>query len=198
MQFSPACERNKEPIVAVLGTLLNAGNRVLEVGSGTGQHAAWFASALPEVTWQPSDRPGHLQSIEAWRAQAGAPNLLSAVEVDLLAGTPWPVSEVDAVVAINVAHIVSFEGVRRLVSGAARILTPGGLLFLYGPFRFADRPLEPSNEAFDQSLRARDPASGIRLFDDIDAEAAANGLHFGGERPMPAHNRSLWWRRAEA
>jgi SAM-dependent methyltransferase len=167
---------------------------VLEIGSGTGQHAAWFAAGLGHLRWQPTDVATSLSSIEAWRADSGAANLLPAQVLDLREAT-WPVDEADYVVCINAIHIVGWPLVEALFEGVRRVLRPGGLLYVYGPFRYRGRPLEPSNERFDAWLKQRDPRSGVRSFEDVDALASASGLHCEGDRAMPANNRSIWWRR---
>lgn len=191
---SPSCERNKEPILAVLREILTAPGLVLEIASGSGQHAVHFARALPHLTWQPTDTAENLPSISAWRAEAGLSNLREPLALDLFADN-WPVPEAQAVVCINTIHIVSWQGVERLFAGAGRLLAPGGILYVYGPYRYAGRPLEPSNEDFDRWLKARDPASGVRLFEDVNRLAERNRLVLAGDRAMPANNRSIWWQK---
>jgi len=191
-QFSPSCERNKEPILAVLREVLTRPGLVLEVGSGSGQHAVHFAGALPHLTWQPSDVAEALPGISAWRAEAGLANLREPCVLDLFAAD-WPVTEAQALVCINTIHIVAWPAVERLFAGAGRVLVPGGVMYVYGPYRYADRPLEPSNEEFDGWLRLRDPVSGVRLFEDVNRLAGQNGLKLAGDRAMPANNRSIWW-----
>jgi SAM-dependent methyltransferase len=193
-QFSPSSERNKEPILAVLREILTVPGPVLEIGSGSGQHAVHFAAGLPHRQWQPTDLTECLPGISAWRAEAGLPNLCEPLALDLFSDD-WPVSTAQAMVCINTIHIVSWPGVERLFAGAGRILPPGGLLYVYGPYRYAGRPLEPSNEEFDRWLKARDPASGIRRFEDVNRLAGQNGLTLAGDRAMPANNRSIWWMR---
>ncbi len=193
-QSSPSCERNKEPILAVLREILVEPGLVLEIGSGSGQHAVHFARGLPHVIWQPTDVAANLPSISAWRDEAGLANLRAPLDLDLFSGD-WPVRAAQAVVCINTVHIVSWEGVKRLFAGAARRLAPRGILYVYGPYRYADRPLEPSNEEFDRWLKARDPLSGVRRFEDVNCAAMENGLTLAGDRAMPANNRSLWWTR---
>jgi len=195
-QFAPACERNRDYILAVLQKILTGARSVLEIGSGTGQHAAYFAPRLPHLRWQPTDLGSNLDSIRAWREESGAPNLLAPRELDL-SRSPWPVERVDAVVCINTIHIVAWPRVEALFAGAARVLPPGGVLYAYGPYRYADRPLEPSNREFDRWLKSRDPASGIRDFEAVDALARDNGLHLAGDEAMPANNRSLWWEKGD-
>ena len=191
-QHAPSCERNKDAILAVLREMLPPTGTVLEIGSGTGQHAAYFAPRLPHLVWQPTDLLENLPSIRAWCEEANAPNLREPVELDLLARC-WPVKRADAVVCINTIHIVAWEAVENLVAGVGRVLAPGGVFYVYGAYRYADRPLEPSNEEFDKWLKARDPRSGIRDFAAVDGLARAAGLTCCGDRAMPANNRSIWW-----
>ncbi len=191
-QYAPACERNKDPILAILKEILPSAGTVLEIGSGTGQHAAYFAAHLPTITWQPTDVPDSFDSIRAWAEEARLPNLRAPLALDLFFAE-WPVTAADAVVCINTIHIVAWPAVENLFAGAARVLPRGGVMYVYGPYRYADRPLEPSNEDFDQWLKARDPNSGVRSFNDVNALARKHRLVLEGDRPMPANNRSIWW-----
>jgi len=191
-QSSPSCERNKEPILTVLREILAVPGLVLEIGSGSGQHAVHFARGLPHVEWQPTDVAENLPGISAWRDEAGLANLREPLALDLFSDH-WPVAEAPAVVCINTIHIVSWEAVERLFAGVGRLLKPGGTMYVYGPYRYADRPLEPSNEEFDRWLKARDSLSGVRLFEDVNRLAMENGLMLAGDRAMPANNRSIWW-----
>ncbi len=195
-QFSKACERNEEPIAEVLQELLADIERplVLEVGSGTGQHGAAFARRFPHLMWQPTNPPGQLDSVRAWRREAGLDNLLEPLEFDLFDEAP-PVERADMVVAVNVIHIAPFEAAEQLFAHGARILDEGALIFLYGPYRYEGRELEPSNERFDQFLRARDPRSGIRLFEEVDAIAQSHGFDHVETRRLPANNDAHWWAR---
>ena len=194
-RHAPATMRNREPILAVLRGLLPEGARVLEVASGTGEHAAAFARALPHVTWQPSDvDPEALASIEAWRSEERASNLLPALALDA-ASPRWEVGEVDAVVAINLVHIAPWRAAEGLFAGAARVLPPGGVLFLYGPYRFAGAFTAASNAAFDASLRAQDPAWGVRDLRDLTRLADASGLVREAVVEMPANNHAVVFRR---
>ena len=188
---SPAALRNREPILAVLRQHLPQPGEVLEVASGSGEHAAWFAAALPEVTWRPTDRDdASLASIAAWREQAGVADLLEPLRLDA-ASEPWPVEQADAVVCINMIHIAPWAAAEGLMRGAARVLPSGGVLFLYGPFRVGGEHTAPSNAAFDDSLRARDPAWGVRDLDEVAALAQANGLSLRTRVAMPANNLSV-------
>lgn len=194
-QHAPACERNRDPIIAVLRDVLPFAGRVLEIGSGTGQHAAWFAAAFPQLEWQPSDLPENHPSIRAWAAETGLPNLHDPVALNLFEDR-WPIDSARAIVCINTIHIVAWSAVENLFVGAARVLEPGGVLYVYGPYRYATRPLEPSNEDFDRWLKGRDRRSGVRDFEAVDALARAAGLRLAGDRAMPANNRSIWWVKA--
>lgn len=191
--FAPACERNQPYILEVLRRVFAESGAVLEVGSGTGQHAAYFSTHLPHLEWHPTELPGNLGSIEAYRREAGLSNLHEAAALDLekAEGRQW---SVQYLVCINTIHIVAWPLVEALFRLAGEALVAGGILFCYGPFRYANRPLEASNERFDQILRSRDPASGVRLFEDVDGLARANGLRPEGDEAMPANNRSIWWR----
>ena len=190
---APATARNRGPILDVLRPLLRDRALVLEIASGTGQHAAFFAAGLPGVTWQPTDvDPDNFASIEAWRAESGLPStrLRAPLVLDASAGT-WPLETVDAVVSINMIHIAPWAACEGLVRGAARVLSPGGVLFLYGPFRIAGELLAPSNVAFDASLRSRDPAWGVRELDEVTALASRGGLTREAVIAMPANNHSI-------
>jgi SAM-dependent methyltransferase len=168
---------------------------VLEIASGTGEHAVWFSSALPEATWQPTDfDPDALSSIAAWRDKAGTPNLSPPLLLDA-ASDIWPVAQADAVVAINMIHIAPWSATQGLVAGAARVLNSGGLLFLYGPFREGGVHTGAGNAAFDADLRARDPSWGIRDLDEIAALARQHGFDAPERIPMPANNLSVVFRR---
>jgi cyclopropane fatty-acyl-phospholipid synthase-like methyltransferase len=195
LTLSEACERNKEPILAVLREELAACTRVLEVGSGTGQHAVFFAAALAQLIWQPSELAEHLPSLaERIRLEGGA-NLLAPVELDVLAD-PWPVAPVDAVFSANTLHIMGWSAVCEFFRGAAHVLARPGVLCVYGPFRFAGRHTSESNVAFDQWLKQRDPASGVRDFEALDRLAQQRGLALTANHPMPANNHTLVWRKA--
>lgn len=194
-QHSPSCERNKDPILTVLREIFTVPGLVLEIGSGSGQHAVHFARGLPHMEWQPTDIAENLPGISAWRAEAGLPNLREPLVLDLFADG-WPVREAQTLVCINTIHIVSWPGVERLFAGAGRVLAPGGIMYVYGPYRYAGRPLEPSNEDFDRWLKACDPASGVRLFEDVNRLAGQHGLVLAGDRAMPANNRSIWWQKS--
>lgn len=192
---APAAARNAAPIAQVLHTVLPQRGLVLEIASGSGEHAVHFAREFPGLLFQPSDpEPAALRSIDAWRAEAGLFNLLPAVALDVRAAS-WPVEAADAILCINMIHISPWAATAGLLRGAARLLAPGAPLYLYGPYRQAGVETAPSNEAFDESLRARDQDWGLRQLEDVIAEAAAAG--FGMDRivPMPANNLSVVLRR---
>lgn len=192
--FSEACERNKEPIAAQLERALPERGTILEIGSGTGQHAAYFASRFASLLWQPTDLGERFASVRAWTAEQD--NVLEPIVFDLLAVDP-PVPSADAIVCINTIHIAPWEATEHLFRHAAKLLPKEGTIFLYGPFRYRDRPLEPSNERFDAWLQGNDPRQGIRTFEDVDAIARRYGFELQDDVPMPANNRSIWWRRRE-
>ena len=190
-QRAPATERNREPIRDVLARELPAAGTVLEIASGSGEHAVYFAAQLPQVQWQPTDAdPAALASIAAWRAEAGLPNLLAPLALDVMGA--WPIARADAIVCINMVHIAPWEAAVALFAGAARVLAPGALLYLYGPYRFAGQTA-PSNEEFERWLKARDPRFGVRDLRDL--ERAAAGFALRGVVAMPANNHSLVFRR---
>lgn len=192
-RHAPAAERNATPILEVLRRVLPDRGLVLEIASGTGQHAAHVARALPALTWQPSDPdPDARASIAAWCAEVALPNLRPPLALDVT--RPWPIDAADAIVCINMVHIAPWTAALALLAGAAARLPAGGPLYLYGPYRF-DGVTAPSNEAFDASLRARDPAWGVRDVRDLEAAAAAQGLALVETVAMPANNHSLIFRR---
>lgn len=194
MRHSDAADRNREPILTELARLLTRPGDVLEIAAGTGQHAVHFAQALPHLTWQPTDLdPDALASIAARRDAAALPNLLPPQPLDVTA-RPWG-HAVDAILACNLIHIAPWEVSEHLFAGAAEGLRPNGLLITYGPYRFADTPLEPSNVAFNAWLEARDPRFGIRDVDALDALAARVGLRRIETIAMPANNHLLVWAR---
>jgi len=193
---APHVARNAEPIADVLRTVLPAEGLVLEIASGSGEHALHFARAFPNLLWQPTDAdPVGLRSIDAWRAAEGVPNLLAPVHLDA-AGTDWPVERADAILCINMVHISPWAATRGLMAGAGLLLPPGAPLYLYGAYRQRDVPIAPSNEAFDQSLKSRNPEWGLRNLEDVVAEAARHGLALERVVPMPANNLSVVFRRA--
>ena len=191
--FAEACARNRGPILEALREAFADCTRVLEIGSGTGQHAVWFAAHLPHLIWQTSELPARHAGIRAWLDEARLPNLLPPLALDL-AGE-WPAGPYDAVFTANTLHIVAWPLVERLFAGAARTLAPGGCLAVYGPFNYGGAYTSPGNAAFDRTLQANDPASGIRDAERVCALAAGCGFGLERDVAMPANNRTLWWRR---
>ncbi len=192
--WSDACERNRRPILKVLRVTFATATRVLETGSGTGQHAVFFAAALPQLVWQPSDLAEHLPGIAMWCDESGLPNLLPPLELDVNVGT-WPVTEVDGMYSANTLHIMSWASVGNFFRGAGRVLTGGGMLAVYGPFNYGGRYTAESNARFDAFLRARDARSGIRDVEAVHELARLNGFESCDDYAMPANNRTLTWRR---
>ncbi|MBX3509964.1 MAG: DUF938 domain-containing protein [Hyphomonadaceae bacterium] len=198
-QQSPSAARNREPILAVLRRVLPARGRVLELASGSGEHAIAFASAMPGLVWRPSDPdPVARASIAAWRGDAGVENLLAPLEIDVSAAA-WGVEHdapFDALVCINMVHISPWEATLGLVAGAARVLAADGVLVTYGAYKREGRHTAPSNEAFDQWLKSRDPRFGVRDVDDVRAAASVRGLALNEIVEMPANNLMLIFVRA--
>jgi SAM-dependent methyltransferase len=195
---SPSTARNRDPILAVLKRRLPAAGLVLEIASGAGEHAAYFAAALPRLQWRPTDRDEDARaSIAAWRKNAGLPNLLAPLPLDASRPDSWPVDRADAVININMIHISPWAATEGLMVGAGRVLAPGGILFIYGPYFEAGVETAPSNLAFDESLRRRDPAWGVRRLEDVEALAARQSLELVERVAMPANNLSLVFRRSD-
>ena len=182
--FSEACERNREPILEVLKRVLADRRRVLEIGSGTGQHAAYFSAALAHLEWQASDVAEHLPGIREWGVEP--------IELDV--DKPWPAVDADAAFSANTAHIMSWPQVERMFAGVAAM--PSLRVFcLYGPFSYGRKHTAGSNARFDAMLRARDPESGVRDMDDIRPLGERLGLVLAEDNPMPANNRLLVFRK---
>ena len=192
-KHAPATLRNRDPIAEVLQRELPANGKVLEVASGSGEHCAFFAERFPGLIWQPTDPdPGALTSIASWCAGLG--NVLPPLALDA-ASVHWPVDAVDAVLCINMAHISPWAATLGLVAGAQRLLAPGAPLILYGPWRREGVQTAPSNEAFDASLKARDPRWGLRRVEDLDAAASTHAFARSRLIEMPANNLMLVYRR---
>ena len=195
-RYAPAAQRNRDAILEILRSAFPKSGLVLEVASGTGEHAVHFARSLPGLVWQPSDPdPGARQSISAWIAEEKLENVREPLELDA-ASEEWPIDRADAMVCINMIHISPWESTEGLMRGAGRILDAGAPICLYGPYRRAGRPLEPSNEAFDQDLRRRDSRWGLREVDEVAECAARNGFEHVGTVEMPANNLTLIFRKA--
>jgi hypothetical protein len=191
---APATARNREPIREVLARELPPHGDVLEIASGSGEHAIYFARMFPALAWQPSDASdAAVASIAAWRADAQLANLRGPVALDVTAAS-WPVAHADAIVCINMVHISPWEATLGLFAGASRLLAAGALLYLYGPYRFGGAFTAASNAAFDRSLRSRDPRWGVRDVDELEAVARPHGFALRDTVAMPANNHSLVFR----
>ncbi|MDB6163589.1 MAG: hypothetical protein JWL98_1021 [Xanthomonadaceae bacterium] len=193
--FAPACERNRDPILAVLRTHFANRRNVLEIGSGSGQHAVYFAAAMPTLTWQCTDVADNLAGIGLWLAEVALPNTPAPLELDAASG-PWPTQRFDAVFSANTLHIMAWPEVEALFAGLARVLAPEATVIVYGPFNDAGVYTSDSNREFDAWLKARDPRSGIRDIEAVDALARRDGLRLVDVAAMPANNRCLIWQRA--
>jgi SAM-dependent methyltransferase len=192
---SPAVARNRDPILSVLQCVLPETGTVLEIASGSGEHAVYFAAALPKSTWQPTDCDHEaLMSIAAHAASARLPNLAPPLALDA-SSSVWPISRADAVVAINLVHIAPWRATEGLIAGAARVLSRDGVLYLYGPYTESGLHTAPSNAVFDESLRVRNPEWGVRDVSAVSDLARMNGFTLAERVPMPANNLSLIFRR---
>ena len=196
-QFSEACERNKGPILDVIKPYLDHSKEVLEIGSGTGQHAVWFAGAMPHLIWHTSDLRDNHPSIIAWIESSELPNLRKPRTLNVGQGV-WPVNQVDAIFTANTCHIMSWERVRDMFEGANRVLKPGGHLLIYGPFNVNGEYTSESNKEFDASLKQSDPESGIRDYDDMNRVARHNGFSLIKRHEMPANNMLLAYEKSSA
>ena len=192
--FSEASENNREPILVVLREAFAQVSGVLEIGSGTGQHAVHFAQHLPHLTWQTSDLPVHHAGIQAWLDEAQLANARPPIALDVN-DKPWPVTPVDGVFTANTLHIVSWPEVVCLLAGAGQLLPPGGVLCIYGPFNYGGQFTSESNARFDSWLKARDPHSGVRDFEAVCAVALEHGLALQHDHAMPVNNRTLVFHR---
>ena len=193
--YAESCEQNRAPILAVLREAFADRSYVLEIGSGTGQHAVYFGAELPHLRWQTGDVPLHHPGIRMWLEDAALPNVLPPIALDANQST-WQTGRYDAVFSANTLHIMSWAEVERCFAGIGQVLEPGGVLAIYGPFNFGGAFTSDSNARFDAWLKARDPDSGIRDFEAVDALARQQGLHLEADVAMPANNRILIWRRS--
>ena len=211
--FAESCVQNRDPILAVLREVFADRRRVLEIGSGTGQHAVYFGAELPHLVWQTADVPQQHPGIRQWLDEAALPNVLPPIALDV-SQTAWRNGRYDAVFSANTLHIMGWPEVERFFEGVgevlrkgrcaaagppsaypSRVLEPGGVLAVYGPFNYNGAYTAESNARFDAWLKARDPASGVRDFAAVDALARAQGLVLQRDIAMPANNRTLVWRR---
>ena len=194
LAFSEACERNKGPILEVLKRAFDSSHRVLEIGSGTGQHAVHFAARLPHLSWQPTEIAEQLAPLAERIGLEGTPNLRAPIALDVRAH-PWPVAQADAVFSANTLHIMAWSVVQDFFRGVGGALGSPGVLCVYGPFNYQGRFTSDSNAEFDAWLKARDPVSGIRDFEAVDELARGAGLALVADHAMPANNRTLVWER---
>ena len=195
---APAAARNREPIAEVLSEWLPPGGTVLEIASGSGEHAIWFAQHFPDLDWQPSDtHPDAFASIAAWREASGLPNVREPIVIDA-SKQDWPIGRADAVLNINMAHISPWAASLGLIEGASKVLPEEGPLILYGPWLKDDIETAASNLAFDADLKSRDPQWGLRRVEDFADAAAARGFEFVESRQMPANNLMLLFRLTES
>ncbi|MDP2433906.1 MAG: DUF938 domain-containing protein [Pseudomonadota bacterium] len=192
--YAESCEQNRDPILAVLREAFAERRRVLEIASGTGQHAVYFGQALPHLTWQTSELPENHAGIQAWLDEARLANVLAPLPIDVNAAQ-WPVESVDAIFNANTVHIVAWPAVERLFAGIGRVLEAGGIVCIYGPFNYGGQFTSESNARFDVWLKSRDPNSGVRDFEAIDRLAQTHGLSLLQDVAMPSNNRTLIWRR---
>ncbi|MEO8171104.1 MAG: DUF938 domain-containing protein [Oxalobacteraceae bacterium] len=193
-QFSTACERNRAPICAILQIILKNSTHVLEIGSGTGQHAVHFGAAMPHLVWHCSDLPQNHPSIIAWQQEARLPNVVAPLTL-AVNQTTWPTGPFDAIFSANTCHIMAWQEVEAMFAGIGRLLPSGGLVCIYGPFNYGGQFTSPSNAQFNTMLRAQAAHMGIRDFEAVNALATAQGLTLQADHKMPANNQLLVWQR---
>jgi len=191
--YAESSEINKVPILAVLKDIFADRKRVLEIASGTGQHAVHFGRELPHLSWQPSELSQNLAGIQAWLDEAELPNVLAPLAIDVN-DARWPVTAADAIFNANTVHIISWPEVERMFAHIARVIAPGGCVCLYGPYNYNGNFTSESNARFDAWLKSRDPDSGVRDFEAVNRLAAAHGLELLRDIAMPSNNRMLVWR----
>jgi len=189
--YAESSEVNKGPILAVLKDIFADRKRVLEIASGTGQHAVYFGE-LPHLIWQPSELPQHLPGIQAWLDEAQLPNVLPPLAIDVT-DARWPVTSPDAIFNANTVHIISWPEVERLFAHIACVIAPGGCVCLYGPYNYGGKFTSESNARFDAWLKSRDPRSGVRDFEAVNRLAASHGMELLRDVEMPSNNRILVW-----
>ncbi|MCW8848004.1 MAG: class I SAM-dependent methyltransferase [Sedimenticola sp.] len=192
--YSESCDQNREPILSVIQPLFKESTAVLEIGSGTGQHAVYFSSRMPHLNWYTSDCPEYHEGISLWLEEAALPNLHPPLQLDV-SRSVWPELAVDAVFSANTAHIMHWPDVVAMMAGVGRLLPAGGLFALYGPFNYNGKFSSGSNARFDGWLKSRDPAMGVRDFEALDDLAKQAGLQLLNDYEMPVNNRLLCWRR---
>ena len=192
-QYSQSCDENREPILKIIRDVFCRADRVLEIGSGTGQHAVYFARQMPQLVWQPSDLADSHASINAWRLESGLDNVPPPLLLDVT-DSSWPVQHYDVVYSANTAHIMGWHAVESMFAGIGRLLPAGAHFCLYGPFNYGGQFTSTSNMHFDAWLKDRDPQSGVRDFEAVDALATAAGMVLMADNEMPVNNRLLVWR----
>ena len=193
--FAPACERNKGPILVVLRRVFADAVDVIEIGSGTGQHAVWFAAGLPHLTWRTSDLPGSHAAINAWIDDAGVDNVERPFALDVVR-RPWPIASAGGAFSANTAHYMHWPEVEAMFVGVSQVLSPGARFALYGPFARDGRHTSANNATFDRLLRAHDPGFGVRDVRDLERVAADGSMTLEEDVAMPSGNRTLVWRKA--
>ena len=196
-QYSQSCDENREPILGIIRDVFSEPGRVLEIGSGTGQHAVYFAEQLPQLLWQASDLAESHASINAWRIDSGLDNVLPPLALDVNEST-WPAQEYIGVFSANTAHIMSWSAVEKMFAGIGRLLPADACFCLYGPFNYGGQFTSTSNMRFDAWLKDRDPQSGVRDYEAVDALATTAGMTLLADNEMPVNNRLLVWRKTEA
>ena len=192
--YAESCDQNRDPILRVISHLFAHSSKVLEIGSGTGQHAVYFSSKLPHLFWQTSDQAKYHAGIRMWQQESGLPNVAAPLLLDV-SQAHWPAIQVDAVFSANTAHIMHFPQVEAMFQGVGEVLAPAGFFALYGPFNDRRCYTSESNASFDRWLRSRDPGSGIRDFEELNRLAEAAGMALFDDFEMPANNRLLAWRK---
>ena len=190
--YSAACDKNRDPILSVIQELFAGCSSVLEIGSGTGQHAVYFAQNMPHLVWHTSDMRQNHTDINMWLEEAGLDNLMPPLELDVTQ-EHWPDMEIQAVFSANTAHIMHWHAVEAFITGVGRLLPAQGMFLLYGPFNYNNQYTSQSNADFDIWLKQRDPESSIRNFEDIDRLAKSSGMILQQDFSMPANNRLLYW-----
>ena len=191
--YAESCDRNAAQILAVIRQKFSGAGEILEIGSGTGQHAVYFAEAMPSIRWQTSDQNEMHAGIQMWLDDAGANNILPPLSLDVVVEQDWPVRKFDGVFSANTAHIMAKDAVAKMFTGVARVLKPEGLFLLYGPYMYQGKHTSESNELFDRRLRLRQPQSGVRDLEWLREIAAKVGLILLEDVEMPANNRILIW-----
>ncbi len=190
--YSAACDNNQHAILSIIEDLFANCRRILEIGSGTGQHAVFFADKLRHLSWQTSDLQENHEGIKLWLNEAGLNNTLPPLMLDVTQAD-WPMVEADVVFSANAVHIMGWDAVKAMIAGVGKLLSEGGLLVLYGPFNYNNSYSSESNASFDVWLKQRNPESGIRNFEDLESLAAAAGMYLQDDYAMPANNRILCW-----